>query len=443
MELKKGYKQTEIGIIPNEWNIKPFVDVSSMKGRIGWQGLNKEEFNNKTSDPFLITGMNFKNGEIRWDEVYHVPEDRYEIAKDIQLKDDDVLMTKDGTIGKLLYVSKIPYPFKATLNSHLLLFRPKYKSYNSKFLYYQLSSIYFKQFIEENKSGTTFFGISQESVGKYPVILPPLQEQESIAQVLTDTDQLIQNLKTLIGKKKAIKQGAMQELLSGKKRLKSFVGQWKTKKLGEIAEIKGGGTPSTNIPEFWNGNINWFTPTEVGKSKYIGGSKRKITQAGFENCSSSLFPKGTILLTTRAGIGDLAILTKEACTNQGFQSFIVRKKTDNEFTYYLLNTLKDQFTSKASGSTFQEISPNNLKSIEVLIPELREQKAIAQILSDMDLEIEALETQLQKIENLKQGMMQELLTGKTRLVKPVSQATKKENKIISMAAEPDTLYKKR
>jgi len=163
---KSGYKQTEVGLIPEEWDILPFEKVSMMKGRIGWQGLNQNEFTFNYEQPYLITGMNFKDGAIRWDEVYHVSEERYNIAKEIQLRSGDVLMTKDGTIGKLLFVDEIPYPHKATLNSHLLVFRPFKNSYFPKYLYYNLASPYFFNHIEIHKSGTTFFGISQESVGK-------------------------------------------------------------------------------------------------------------------------------------------------------------------------------------------------------------------------------------------------------------------------------------
>jgi type I restriction enzyme S subunit len=216
--IKQGAMQELL--TPKEgWNFKPLCEVSYMKGRIGWQGLKQSEFTMISDQPFLITGMNFKDGSIRWNEVYHVPEERYEIAKDIQLRKGDVLMTKDGTIGKLLYVSIIPYPYKATLNSHLLLFRPLYGSYNPKFLYYQLSSKSFKNFIEIRKSGTTFFGISQESVGEYHMFLPKLEEQNFIANTLTAMDNEITQLETQLSKYKNIKTGMMQELLTGKKRL--------------------------------------------------------------------------------------------------------------------------------------------------------------------------------------------------------------------------------
>jgi type I restriction enzyme S subunit len=409
MELRKGYKQTEIGFIPNDWNLVYLKDISSLKGRIGWQGLKQEEFTMNSDQPFLITGMNFKDGEIRWDEVYHVPFDRYELAKEIQLRESDVLMTKDGTIGKMLYVSKIPSPGYATLNSHLLLFRPLKKSYFPKYLYYNFHSTYFKKFIEDNKSGTTFFGISQESVGKYLFILPPIKEQTAIATALSDTDAWINSLEQLLTKKHQIKQGAMQELLKAKE-------GWEVKKLGEIATIVSGGTPSTNIDSYWNGKINWFTPTEIGAHKYVSESKRKISTEGLENSSARILPVNTIILTTRAGIGDLSILKIEACTNQGFQAFISNSSTDYEYLYYLLSTLKKEFLKNASGSTFLEISPNKLKSISIAFPSLKEQTHLATILSDMDEEIAQLESKLEKAKQLKQGMMQELLTGRIRLV---------------------------
>ncbi len=138
-DKKQGYKQTEVGIFPADWEIVPLKNISSMYGRIGWQGLKQSEFTMNADQPFLITGMNFKDGEIRWDEVYHIPNERYEIAKEIQLQIGDVLMTKDGTIGKILYVDHIPHPSKASLNSHLLVFRPLNKKYIPKFLFYQLN----------------------------------------------------------------------------------------------------------------------------------------------------------------------------------------------------------------------------------------------------------------------------------------------------------------
>nr|WP_287411681.1 restriction endonuclease subunit S [Pseudodesulfovibrio sp.] len=194
-------------------------EVSTLKGRIGWQGLKQSEFTDNANKPFLITGMNFKDGAIRWGEVYHISDARYKMAPEIQLRKHDLLMTKDGTIGKVLYVDEIPYPGTASLNSHLLLFRPKQNSYCPRYLYYQLQTKRFKDFIELNKSGTTFFGISQGAVGNYKTLLPLIEKQEVIASTLTDMDAEITELETKLTKARKVKQGMMQELFTGRIRL--------------------------------------------------------------------------------------------------------------------------------------------------------------------------------------------------------------------------------
>jgi type I restriction enzyme, S subunit len=211
--------KTRLPGFTGEWEVKPLKGISTMHGRIGWQGLKQEEFTTNDSDPFLITGMNFKEGKIRWKEVYHIPDNRYQEDKNIQLKDGDILITKDGTIGKLLYVENIPFPGKASLNSHLLVFRPLNGAYNPKFLFYQLSSKHFADYVDLNKSGSTFFGITQEAVGNYQAYLPSLSEQTAIAQILSDMDTEIAALEQRRDKTRALKQGMMQELLTGRIRL--------------------------------------------------------------------------------------------------------------------------------------------------------------------------------------------------------------------------------
>jgi hypothetical protein len=187
---------------------------------------------------------------------------------------------------------------------------------------------------------------------------------------------------------------------------------WEVKNLDEIATIIGGGTPSTNESSFWNGAINWFTPTEIGLNKYSFESVRKITKSGLENSSARVLPIGTILLTTRAGIGDESILMNEACTNQGFQSFVSNENFNNEYIYYLISTLKNTFLQNASGSTFLEISPKKIKAIKVAVPTLTEQNLIATALSDADALISSLEKLIAKKRMIKQGAMQKLLEQK-------------------------------
>lgn len=186
--------------------------------------------------------------------------------------------------------------------------------------------------------------------------------------------------------------------------------EWDVKELAEIAYVIGGSTPSTFNDEYWNGNINWFTPTEIGLKKYSYESVRKITKKGLENSSARLLPVGSILLTSRAGIGDVSILMNEACTNQGFQSLVAKEGINIEFLYYIISTLKQVLLKNASGSTFLEISPKKVKAIHVALPPtLNEQTSIATALSDIDVLIEGLEKLIVKKRNIKQGVIQDVL----------------------------------
>ncbi len=190
---------------------------------------------------------------------------------------------------------------------------------------------------------------------------------------------------------------------------------WQKVRLGDIAKIIGGGTPSTQITSFWNGSINWFTPTEIGITKYVYKSQRTITPLGLKNSSAKLLPIGTILLTSRASIGDCAILKVVATTNQGFQSLIPLEKINNEFLYYLILTLKNKLLKLASGSTFLEVSPNKIKNLLIPLPPLNEQSAIANILSDLDRYLCALDALILKKEGVKKALSFELLSQRKRL----------------------------
>ncbi|GAA8098072.1 restriction endonuclease subunit S [Helicobacter pylori] len=190
---------------------------------------------------------------------------------------------------------------------------------------------------------------------------------------------------------------------------------WQKVRLGDIAEIIGGDTPSTQITSFWNGSINWFTPTEIGITKYVYKSQRTITLLGLKKSSAKLLPIGTILLTSRASIGDCAILKEVATTNQGFQSLIPLEKINNEFLYYLMLTLKNKLLKLASGSTFLEVSPNKIKNLLIPLPPLNEQIAIANILSDVDRYLCALRALILKKEGVKKALSFELLSQRKRL----------------------------
>ncbi len=190
-------------------------------------------------------------------------------------------------------------------------------------------------------------------------------------------------------------------------RFPEFDGEWIEKELGNIGSFIGGGTPNTSVQEFWNGDILWYTPTEV-KNGTLKESARKISELGLKNSSAKLLPKGTILITTRATIGDVAITQKECTTNQGFQSLVVYSSDYNWFWYYWIKNNTDELIRKSSGSTFKEIGKHEIKSIMTFSPSKPEQQKIADCLSSLDNLIEAEERRIEQLQLHKKGLMQKL-----------------------------------
>lgn len=198
-----------------------------------------------------------------------------------------------------------------------------------------------------------------------------------------------------------------------KLRFPGFSGGWKLGKLGDVGEIIGGGTPDTTKNEYWNGEINWFTPTEI-KSKYAKYSLRKITDIGFKNSSAKLLPVGTILFTSRATIGDVSIATVECSTNQGFQTIITNNQNSNEFIYYWLKKNRNEFLRKANGSTFLEVSSKEMKKMKNIFPFFLEQQKIAEFLRATDNLINNLKEQKENLESYKKGMMKKIFSQEIR-----------------------------
>ncbi len=244
-----------------------------------------------------------------------------------------------------------------------------------------------------------------------PVILPPtLEEQKAIAAALSDTDALIAGLEKLIAKKKAIKQGAMQQLLTpphkGGKRLPEFSGEWEEKKLGDVADVIMGQSP---LSKFYNSE-------KVGLPLIQGNADVKNRKTIIRNYTSQVTKRGNdrdIIMSVRAPVGEIARAQFDCCLGRG----VCAVRFKNDFLYHYLINLEESWSKFSTGSTFDSITSKQVRELEIYLPnESTEQTVIALILNDMDKEIEALESKKVKFEGVKQGMMQELLTGKTRLV---------------------------
>jgi len=269
------------------------------------------------------------------------------------------------------------------------------------------------------KAGTsTIPDLNHSDFYSIPVILPPLYEQQAIAEALSDVDGLISALDALIAKQRAIKQGAMQELLTGQRRLPGFAGEWEVKKLGEIAEISSGGTPDRKEDSYWNGTIPWITTSQIDSNR-ITAAEEFITEIGLANSSAKKFNKNTLLMAmygqgkTR---GKVAILGIDATINQACAAISIQQNISVEYIFFNLSQRYEEIRSLSNTGNQENLNGNIIKAIPILLPPPAEQTAIAQILADMDDAIAALVQKRAKTVALKQGMMQALLTGQVRLV---------------------------
>ncbi|MEE3451698.1 MAG: restriction endonuclease subunit S [Acutalibacteraceae bacterium] len=192
--------------------------------------------------------------------------------------------------------------------------------------------------------------------------------------------------------------------------LNNILISWEQRKLGELADIVGGGTPSTSNSEYWDGDIDWYAPAEIADQIFVSSSERKITQQGYDNSSAKMLPVGTVLFTSRAGIGKTAILRKEGCTNQGFQSIVPHENMlDSYFIFSRTEELKRYGEIKGAGSTFVEVSGKQMASMELMMPKtIEEQRKIGAYFSQLDNLITLHQRKLEKLKQLKQAMLHKM-----------------------------------
>ena len=193
-------------------------------------------------------------------------------------------------------------------------------------------------------------------------------------------------------------------------RFKGFTDAWEQRKLGEIADIIGGGTPSTSNPSYWDGDIDWYAPAEIADQIYANSSQKKITDLGYENSSAKMLPPGTVLFTSRAGIGKTAILTQKGCTNQGFQSIVPhRGELDSYFVFSRTEELKRYGELVGAGSTFVEVSGKQMAAMELMMPStMREQQTIGGFFRHLDNLITLHQRKYDKLQVLKKAMLEKM-----------------------------------
>lgn len=393
--------------------------------KLRFKGFNDEWKEKKLSEIANIVGggtpstteKSYWDGNIQWFTPTEIKDAKY-VASSMRtiteqgvknssakiLPKGSILLTTRATLGEMAILEN-----DATTNQGFQSLIVN-KNNNNEFVYYLQEKI--KKYCYKNASGSTFLEISKSNLEKFKVNMPSLQEQERIANFLTKVDKIIEKQEEKVKNLENYKKGMMQKIFSQEIRFKDENGneypEWKEKSIKEIATIIGGGTPSTTESKYWDGNIQRFTPTEIKVGKYISKSVRTITELGVKKSSAKILPKGAILLTTRATLGDMAILENEATTNQGFQSLIVNEKNSNEFVYYLQDKIKEYCIKHSSGSTFLEVSKSNLEKFKFRYPCLEEQLKIANLLSNIDEIINNEKNKLEELKRWKKGLLQQM-----------------------------------
>ena len=397
MEVRRGYKQTELGTIPNDWELIKLGDAFNFKN-----GLNKEKrfFGQGTPIVNYMDVYKFR-GLLSKDIIGKVTLSVQEI-ENYNVKKGDVFFTRTSETVEEIGISSVMLENikDAVFSGFVLRARPYNNKLDIQFKKYCFSSATVRKEIVSKSSYTTRALTNGRLLANAKIAIPiSLTEQALIATALSDTDSLIATLEKLIAKKRNIKQGAMQKLLSPKD-------GWVVKKLGEMAHVVMGQSPDSKF----------YNTERIGLPLIQGNAdvaNRKTIIRSYTSEITKRGRKGDIIMSVRAPVGEISVATFDCCLGRGVCSI----SYSNNYLYHYLIHFEKSWSKISTGSTFDSVNSKEVSALEIPIPKLEEEQIrIATILSDMEAEISALDAKLDKYKKIKQGMMQNLLTGKIRLV---------------------------
>lgn len=405
MELKQGYKLTDVGVIPEDWNVCRFLDAVRIAN--GQVDPKVEPYKSMV----LVAPDHIESGTGRLLAKQSAAEQRAISGKYL------------FSSGDIVYSKIRPYLRKAVLASFdglcsadMYPLKPT-DGMVSGYLLAVILGDRFSRYAESVSVRSGMPKINRVELAEFDLLRPPTVEQTAIASALSDVDALIAGLEKLIAKKRDLKQAAMQQLLTGQTRLPGFSGEWMVKRLGDLAEMGSGGTPPSANTAYYGGDIPWVAIADMtGGGKYIAATERNLTALGLANSAAQMFPAGTVLYAMYASLGECSISTVPVTTSQAILGIRPKANLNPEFLYYLLTSWKPMVKGLGQQGTQANLNKGIVADFKISLPAFEEQESIAAVLVEMDNELAALEARLAKTRELKQGMMQELLTGRTRLV---------------------------
>lgn len=415
-EIKKGYKQTDIGVIPEDWEVKQVGDIYDLLCGFAFSGT---DILNSGAHR-LLRGINITEGEIRHnDDIDRFFNNDVSSLNKYFLEIGDLVIGMDGSkVGK--NSALITQNDKGAL---LVQRVARLKSIGNKvstsYLYLFINSLFFTKYVDGLKTNSAIPHISAKDIKSFLIPIPlTYAEQTAIASALSDVDALISALDKKITKKQQIKQGAMQLLLTGKKRLPGFSGEWVEKNLGEIAEIKDG---THQTPHYVNDGIPFYsvesvTNNDFKKVKTISLEEHKLLTKTYK------IEKGDVLMTRIGSIGVCKFINWDLDASFYVSLALLKFKSGFSAQYFTQYSKTSEFIREIEEHSLQHATPKKINLGKISLVKIRlplsfaEQISIAQILTDMDNEIEKLQADRNKYKQIKAGMMQQLLTGKIRLM---------------------------
>jgi type I restriction enzyme, S subunit len=424
MEVKAGYKQTEIGIIPSDWGIVTLRSLVHPERKITY-GIVVPGPEVQNGIP-IIRAQDYSKGWVDLDDLYRVSPEIDKAYKRSKVIAGDVLFTIVGSVGNL---AKVPSEFNGsniTQQTARLSFHNKQA--NAEYYLNVLQSDFGKREITNYTKSGVQPSLNLSDVEKFLLPYPPLAEQEAIAEALSDADAYIEALEQLVAKKRQVKQGAMQELLMGKRRLPGFVSEWKEISLGELGKIHRGVSYNPNrdlYPFDTNSTVRLLRSNNIQEAIVVFSDMQYVDASRVS--SGQIMQNDDILICMANGSKSLVGKAGRFHHDDGYKytfgafmgCFRPSNQVDPDFAFYLYLTgqYRTHISILLAGSSINNLTPTNVEAFTIQIPtDMKEQTAIAEILSDMDAEIDALEGKVSKARQVKQGMMSELLTGSVRLV---------------------------
>ena len=397
------------------WEQRKLSDLCSMHARIGWQNLRTSEFLDQ-GQYLLITGTDFGNGSIRFNSCHFVKKERYDQDKNIQVKNGSILITKDGTLGKVAYVENLNKP--ATLNAGVFNVKTKGNDVDNKYLFQYLKAPFLMKYVDEKSTGGTIKHLNQSILVNFPVVLPGVEEQRKIGEFLSHIDSILTLHQRKYEKLLNIKKSMLEKMFPKEGevvpeiRFKGFTGAWEQRKFSKLVLIERGGSPrpiDNYITNKSNG-INWVKIGDAPKEgRYITKTAEKIRPEGV-NKSREVFP-GDLILSNSMSFGKPYIMGIRGCIHDGW--LLIRdtnKIFDPIFLCYLLGTdqMLAQYKALASGSTVNNLNKELVGNTHISLPGKEEQHVIGEFLQGLDSLLTLHQRKLEMLKNVKQAFLEKM-----------------------------------